>query len=54
MSCDDMYVCEEGTRLPSCRIKIMMGKCDKFNSTKEYEIFICTKFFEKAMKGKQT
>jgi len=40
MSCDDMYVCDLGTVLPSCRIKIMMGKCDKFDTEKEYVEFM--------------
>jgi hypothetical protein len=40
MSCDDMYVCENGTCLFSCRIKIKMGKCDKFSTIEEYEKFM--------------
>lgn len=40
MSCDDMYVCENGIQLPSCRIKIRMGKCDRFSTVQEYEKFM--------------
>ena len=40
MSCDDMYVCERGIVLPSCRIKIMMRKCDKFDIVEDYVEFL--------------
>ena len=40
MSCDDMYVCEGGVVLPSCRIKIMMRKCDKFDNVDDYKKFL--------------
>lgn len=40
MSCDDMYVCEDGVRIPSCIIKISMGKCDKFSAVQEYDKFL--------------
>jgi len=43
MSCDDMYVCENGTRLWSCIIKITMGKCDKFKTLKEYQEYMKAK-----------
>jgi len=40
MSCDDMYVCERGICLPSCKIKVMMYKCDKFDTVEDYFEFM--------------
>lgn len=40
MSCDDMWICELGTVLPSCRLKIMMSKCDKFDTVEDYIEFL--------------
>lgn len=47
MSCDDMYVCEDGVCLPSCRIKIQMGKCDKFQTLQEFADFMQKTIMEK-------
>ena len=40
MSCDDVYVCEAGIMLPSCKINIMKGKCDKFDTIEAYVEFL--------------
>jgi len=50
MSCDDMYVCERGICMTSCTLKIMMGKCDKFDTTDAHFEFI-KKFHHKETDG---